>query len=332
MAETTVSASGSAGPAGSARTEERTGGVASGPPEVARGVAVGYDGSPSAAPALTWAAAEAERRGTVLTVLHAMDGFGASAGMCAAAPELPAEAGVLARQIARDGVARARAGGHEVPVRAVTRLCDAATALVEASRTADLVVVGNRGRGALAGALLGSVAFTVSAQAHCPVVVVRGDGLRRPDPDHPVVVGVDGSPGAAAALRFAARLADRSGAVLRVVSAWTPPEALATSVAYGAALDAGLADESRRCAERDAAEAVARVREELPDLVVDQRVAQEPARLALARGSEAAGLVVVGARGHGCVAGLFLGSVSHGVIHAARCPVAVVRAPRVEPG
>jgi len=320
MTGTTVSASGT-----SALEQEVA--AAGGPPQEAPGgVVVGYDGSPSAAPALVWAAAEAQRRGAPLTVLHAVDGFGASAGMLAAAPELATGAADLARRVALDGVARARATARGVQTLPRTRLGDAATALVEASRSADLVVVGNRGRGALAGAVMGSVAFTVSAHAHCPVVVVRGDGERSPGPGHRVVVGVDGSPGAAAALAFAAGAAARSGAPLRVVSAWTPPEALATSTAFGVAVDAGLTDMSRRAAEDVVEEAVAQVRLAFGDLVVEQTVAQEPARLALTRGSAEAGLVVVGARGHGCVAGLFLGSVSHGAIHAARCPVAVVRA------
>jgi len=292
-----------------------------------RGVVVGYDGSSSAAPALVWAAAEAARRGVGLTTLYAADA-GASAGMLAAAPDLVTGAEALAHEVAADGAATARRSRDDVPVTAATRLADAATALVEASRTAELVVVGNRGRGALAGAVLGSVAFTVTAHAHCPVVVVRGDGEGSPDAQHPVVVGVDGSAGSAAALRFAAGVADRSGATLRVVSAWTPPEVLATSISYGAALDPGLVDGVRRAAEQDVEEAVAQVRADLPGLAVERSVVQDPARRALVQASAEAGLLVVGARGHGSVSGLFLGSVSHAAIHGAPCPVAVVRAPK----
>ena len=55
---------------------------------------------------------------------------------------------------------------------------------------ADLLVVGNRGRGAAASALLGSVSATLVDQAPCPVFVVR-----RPSVDH-MLVATDGSPSA----------------------------------------------------------------------------------------------------------------------------------------
>ena len=54
-------------------------------------------------------------------------------------------------------------------------------------------------------------------------------------------------------------------------------------------------------------------------------VVRDGAVRAVAAASDEAQLVVVGSRGRGNATGLLLGSVSHGVLHASHCPVAVVR-------
>jgi nucleotide-binding universal stress UspA family protein len=64
------------------------------------------------------------------------------------------------------------AEGAPVDIRATVAPGGAAAALVEASAGAVLVVVGNHGRNAVSGALLGSVAQQVAHHAHCPVVLV----------------------------------------------------------------------------------------------------------------------------------------------------------------
>ena len=72
------------------------------------------------------------------------------------------------------------------------------------------------------------------------------------------------------------------------------------------------------------AESMAGFAEDFPDVKVDIRVVHEHAVPALTAAGALARLLVVGSRGRGAVGALFLGSVSHGVLHHARGPVAVV--------
>ena len=65
--------------------------------------------------------------------------------------------------------------------------------------------------------------------------------------------------------------------------------------------------------------------EKYPDVPARTEVAEGPAAHELVDASRTAGLLVVGSRGHGGLAGMLLGSVSHGVLRHAHCPVVVAR-------
>jgi len=141
------------------------------------GIIVGVDGSHDAHRALEWAMQEAAAGQAALTVLtvHQV----AASGWIGPPYFLPVDEPTveMARQAAEEAVAKAAAQLGEsqpvpVTVRAVSGL--PAQELIEASRDADLLVVGSRGGGGFARLMLGSVSDQVMHHAHCPVVVVPG--------------------------------------------------------------------------------------------------------------------------------------------------------------
>ncbi|MEN9645380.1 MAG: hypothetical protein RL238_2049 [Actinomycetota bacterium] len=138
-----------------------------------RTIVVGVDGSPDAARALDWAIAEAQRRQLPLLLVH-----GVEVGAAAASPY---GTGMVLEQLEEAGrtvLDAAVAYAAERGVQSDTRMeiGSAAHALIEASRGAELMVVGSRGHGGFVGMLLGSVSNAVVHHAHCPVVVLRPDG------------------------------------------------------------------------------------------------------------------------------------------------------------
>ena len=92
-------------------------------------------------------------------------------------------------------------------------------ALVEMSKSAKLVAVGCRGRGALARTLLGSVSMGLVHQAHCPVAVIHDEVPSTPS-QAPVLVGIDGSRSSELAMALAFEEASRRGVELVALHAW----------------------------------------------------------------------------------------------------------------
>jgi nucleotide-binding universal stress UspA family protein len=137
-----------------------------------------------------------------------------------------------------------------------------------------------------------------------------------------VVVGVDGSEGSSAALRWAVDEARLRGATLKVVQAWHVP-----TVAYGGYLAVPLEGLEDWAKETSAAleEQLAEVLGDDPGVVVVREVVEAPAAKAVVEAARGADLVVVGSRGRGGFSGLLLGSVSAHVAHHAPCPVTIVR-------
>lgn len=140
-------------------------------------------------------------------------------------------------------------------------------------------------------------------------------------PTHEIVVGVDGSPGSYAALRWAAKLAPVMNATVTAVTAWEFPVFI---TAAGGGLLPGTWDP-----EADATtivnDAIGAVFAGTPAYVRTMVVQGHPADV-LINASHTAVMLVVGGRGHGGFTGALLGSVSTAVAHHAKCPVLIVPA------
>lgn len=298
------------------------------------GVLVGYDGSAAAKVALDWAAETARQQDRRLTVLHCVDlSMVGAFPVYDAATVLPEieEAGLA---VLAEGVERAGAIVGTERVRPLSAVGSGASELVEASRDADLVVTGSRGRGRVLGGLLGSTSYAVTAHAHCPAVVVRAPSesngseaaaVPRPGPDRAVVVGLDASDASERALEAAAEFAAGAGAPLRLVTVVHPGSI--ESWMYEETSHAG--NDRSRAAREAAEDLLSRAEDHVqgahPELSVDTEVLHGEPGHVIGELAAHAGLVVVGSRGRGGFTGLLLGSVSHTVIHEAPCPVMVVR-------
>lgn len=139
-----------------------------------RTIVLGLDGSPGAQQALDYALQEASEKRATLRVVSAWH-----------VPTIVYAGGIAppvdldgfregAEADAREAVTRASEEAKDVPVETVVREGQAAEVLLEASKDADLLIVGSRGLGGFSGLLLGSVSQQCAHHAHCPVVIVRG--------------------------------------------------------------------------------------------------------------------------------------------------------------
>jgi nucleotide-binding universal stress UspA family protein len=140
-----------------------------------------------------------------------------------------------------------------------------------------------------------------------------------------IVVGVDQSAGAKAALRFALEEARLRQATLRVVHAWQFGYIGATGLEGWLPAAGGNLEEFRQGAETALDETLRDAVSDTNGLTIERRVEQGTAAEVLVEESQGAELLVVGSRGHGGFAQLLLGSVSQQCAQHAFCPVVIVR-------
>ncbi|MFE8947339.1 universal stress protein [Streptomyces sp. NPDC007856] len=294
-------------------------------------VTVGLDGSPESRAAAEWAAREAALRGLPLKIVHVWE----------PAPEPVAPAPLLGGETQQqwtEEVSREAAEGLRLRHPGVEVITDRFTAnpahaLTEAADAAELMVLGSRGLGGLAGFMVGSVSLAVLAHAERPVVLVRAGEQaadeHKPDPVgvpsaatpfRPVVLGLDIATPDERLLGFAFDAAARRGASLRVVHGWSEPPTSFYRF-YG---DAELYDELARGQAKALTEVLRSWRQKFTDVEVIEASRCGGAAQVLVDASREACLVVVGRRVRTSPLGAHIGHVAHAVLHHVVAPVAVV--------
>jgi nucleotide-binding universal stress UspA family protein len=286
-------------------------------------IVVGIDYSPASDAALAWALECSAHSTSQLRIVHVSETSETELRI------LDSEGWRVEDQLRERGkllvdaaLETAKASYPDVPVAAHVTMGSAAAVLVEESKGADLVVVGNRGIGGFRGLLLGSTALRVAARAHCPVVAVPDASSDGPPSRAGIVVGVKNANDAEAALDFAVqRAADHDNEPVTVVHAWEIPALLRTGPVAPLVYDWDLVAGQERLRVEEALLPWSR-RHAGVDVRI-KAIQGHPAQV-LAEEARHARLLVVGGRGRGSMLGAVLGSVSHAVLHHAATPVAVV--------
>jgi nucleotide-binding universal stress UspA family protein len=283
-------------------------------------VVVGYDQSPSSNRALAQAGREAAWRNALVTVVNAFHGIIASP-----AGYFPLDVGASMKEAA-DHIAAAGVGWlrQRYPGMAVDSAVTAgptADALAEASRNADLLVLGNRGHGGFAGLLLGSVSMRTLTLASCPTMIVRGTPRKLTDT---VLLALDVEDPGEELMDFAFAEAAARDARLIAVTAW--------DLGWTEAAHPDTADDLNTAEKHTAADIRSAMEEQLnprhakhPDVYLAVEAMDGAASAVLTGLTKNADLIVAGAhrRGDGHL-GMRPGPIVHTLLRHADSPVVVV--------
>jgi nucleotide-binding universal stress UspA family protein len=273
-------------------------------------VVTGYDGTRESELALRWAVEEARRRRLALTVCHA---WRWPYPISYIDYEGVAIVKRMGEHLLRHGAGIAEDLAPGLRVQRVLMDGPAPAALLHEA-DGGLIVLGSHERSELP---VGSSALQVPARAHGPVLVVRDPGEAT---DGRIVVGVDGSAGADAALEFAFEEAALRGWTLEALyGCWEPGSVADTEIA----LFADKAELEHVCG-TTLQRAVAPWLVKYPQVSVRTSLVMEGPRRALLNAAEGADLIVMGDRGARGLHPQLLGGTTLAMLQLAPCTVAVV--------
>jgi len=292
-------------------------------------IVVGTDGSEHAERAVVWAARQARAEKRALDIVHAFGRVGVGELAWLGTPGL--DQSLLTRAL-RDAGETLVAEAREVAVLEVPGLeirthvldTDARDALVAASASAHLVVLGSRGRGPLRTLVLGSVSQSVARLASCPVVVCRPG--KDHDGRHEILVGAEGTVGSLPVIELAFRQASLHGLPLVVMHSFVDPTLAGRPDGDASPAEPSDVDELRMLL----SESVAGMREKYPDVRVDLRLSQGLVDQCLLEEAPEAELLVVGRSDVSGWSRLLYASCALAVLERARTTVVVVPEHRTE--
>jgi nucleotide-binding universal stress UspA family protein len=264
-------------------------------------VVVGVKGTAAGLAAVRLAAREAVARGRELRVVHAFVWPRRGPSDQEYAPARRAAA-----RIVEQAVTTARRSTPGVHVAGILVDGLAVRVLLQLSRSAELIVLGDDDLAAVARLPLDSVLLQVVSRAWCPLVVARG---LRP-PVGPLLAAVDGSPASRLALRYAAAEAQRRD--------------IAVEVVHAIERAGGDAEKAGRRVLADALTSVPELTGARTRLLIG-----DPAN-ALIRASRRARMIIVGPRGqHGAT---LLGPVAQQLLRRCACPTVFVHGTGTDDG
>ncbi|MGV0804257.1 universal stress protein [Mycolicibacterium setense] len=286
-------------------------------------VVVGIDGSDGALAAARWAGAVAARFGVPLRIVHALPSVGRNLTQTAAAftAAMMSYQRDMADAFLKAAEQAVRDDQPELAVSTVSFNEPADQVLIDAGADARLVVLGGKKVTPAAALLLGSTALSVATRAACPVVAFRGDRLV--PGDGPVVVGVDDSPAAQAALATAFEFADQFGLAVHAVRSLSLAAPAETGVTIPLLIDWDGVESAELAA---LTETVGGHNKRYPGVDAKCFIEPDSPGKALLKHVDDSGLVVAGSRGRNALAGVLLGSTSLNLLHHSPVPVIICRA------